>query len=361
MARYIVTANKLNQRSAAPVSFAEQNIMAVVNKGYTFDGTPVPAEQLANPALGTFIRDNSNGHVVWGAGVMEGAPTSNSSIIKPPVNYNTLIRNIPDSWRNTGGAGVKVAILDTGCFPHDALQGSIIAQYNAIDKGNDVTDVSDSSHGTFLAGMIAARSNANIVGIAPNVSLIVIKVSVNDVGVKSNDVLEGLRWLSQQIIKPDIVNISLSFDPFPNQNDFQSYFRQLSASAIILAAAQNDANLITTNIFYPATETNVNGVGALALGGSIMSNGNYQNIETSVKYIVQDVSFYSTNKLNSYNNGSGCSFSTAFTSGICALAKSFQNSQQNGAKLIDYLNQNTPLLTPSLFNTDLKLFKTQQS
>src|ERR1700743_3414449 len=132
MAQYIVTADVLNVRSETPQSFSDPNVVATLNKGHIFDGTPVPDDQLTNPDLGPFITDNSTGNVVSGNWVVEGEPSINTSIITPPVNYNTLVQNIPDSWRNTGGTGIIVAILDTGCFPHDALKGAIVAQYNAI-------------------------------------------------------------------------------------------------------------------------------------------------------------------------------------------------------------------------------------
>jgi len=288
-----------------------------------------------------------------------------SNIVTPPVNYNALVTNIPVEWKNSGGKNINVAIFDTGCFAHDALTTAIVAVHNAINGSNDANDNSASGHGTFIAGLIGARKDKNVQGVAPQVNLIVVKVCENDLDVDGINVLNGLNWLKNQCpVKPHIINISLDFDPFPNEDAFKTILADFANTAVIFAAAQNDANLVANNIFYPAAAINVIGAGALNVGNAMLTNDDYKKINTLVKYIVPNVSFYSTNKQNTYSNNVGCSFSSAYTSGVAALALAFflqQGITKTPVELLALLKQALPSIEPAAFTNDnLTPFKNVQ-
>lgn len=362
-----VTADKLNIRSSPAKGTTNANWVGELLNGETFKAVNKVKGEMVDGTDDWFV-DNLNRFVsaAWVKELIDyqDNPVVNNTVT-PPVDYNALIKNIPADWRKSEGKNINIAILDTGCFAHTALNGTIVAMHNALDATDRVEDVSGSGHGTFIAGLIGARNDKNMQGVAPQVNLIIVKVSNNDIGVDSTDVVNGLTWLHTTCpVKPHIINISLDFDPFPNEDALKTVLSELSKSAVIFAAAQNDANLITNNIFYPAADVAVNGIGALDENSDMLKNDDYKKINLLVKYIVPNVSFYSTNRQNTYSNNLGCSFSTAYTSGIAALALSSFASQgitKTPAELLALLSQTLTAIDPAVFNdNNLTAFKNVQ-
>ena len=89
--------------------------------------------------------------------------------------------NMPAAWQLTEGAGVKVAVLDSGVDPYVSdLTGSVLT-------GPDYTGVHTSSanpnwgvHGTWMASLIAGHGHDGgvdgIIGIAPQAQILSIRV-----------------------------------------------------------------------------------------------------------------------------------------------------------------------------------------
>ena len=74
-------------------------------------------------------------------------------------------------WRNSTkltGKGVKIAIIDTGIYPHKDLAGRIIDFVDFINNRPDPYD--DNGHGTHCAGD-AASSSTTYMGPAPEANL----------------------------------------------------------------------------------------------------------------------------------------------------------------------------------------------
>lgn len=83
---------------------------------------------------------------------------------------------ISDAWRFSRGAGVTVAVIDTGVAPHarlPRLTGG--GDYVSTGDGLDDCDL----HGTVVAGIIAARPSAadGFAGVAPEASVISLRQS----------------------------------------------------------------------------------------------------------------------------------------------------------------------------------------
>lgn len=81
----IVTAKRLNKRSAPPLALSDNNIVGTVLQGFSFDGQEI--EIVPNPALGKWFKDQS-GSCYWGGGLTVVPPTLNTStsIVKKPLN-----------------------------------------------------------------------------------------------------------------------------------------------------------------------------------------------------------------------------------------------------------------------------------
>ncbi|MFQ5962283.1 MAG: S8 family serine peptidase [Candidatus Methylomirabilales bacterium] len=107
------------------------------------------------------------------------------------------------------GAGVKVAVIDTGIDPcHPDLVANYKGGKNLLKKGNN-PPLDDNGHGTHVAGIIAAAANGfGVVGVAPEVDLYAVKVlDAKGEGTLST-VIKGLDWAAKN--KMRVANLSLT-------------------------------------------------------------------------------------------------------------------------------------------------------
>ncbi|MDQ7779968.1 MAG: fibronectin type III domain-containing protein, partial [Planctomycetota bacterium] len=81
-----------------------------------------------------------------------------------PGQWNCERMDVAGAWEFADGAGVVVALLDTGVdMEHEDLQGAFVPGWDFVD--DDETPQDENGHGTSCAGVIAARAN-NGIGIA---------------------------------------------------------------------------------------------------------------------------------------------------------------------------------------------------
>jgi subtilisin family serine protease len=85
--------------------------------------------------------------------------------IQYPWHFSS-INALPALERDAKGDGIKVAVIDDGIYPHTDLTDQFDVIANPAGMCGDVTI--RSSHGTWVAGVIAAKENSNnVTGIAP--------------------------------------------------------------------------------------------------------------------------------------------------------------------------------------------------
>ena len=124
------------------------------------------------------------------------------------------------------GAGMKVALLDTGVDISNAdilLSGGI----SFVDGVNSYTD--DNGHGTAMAGIISAKSNdSGLVGIAPEAELYSVKVLDSTKKGFYSNVVKGIYWA----IENDINIVVMPFGGRENSRFLHNaYFPQSSSTS----------------------------------------------------------------------------------------------------------------------------------
>jgi hypothetical protein len=87
----------------------------------------------------------------------------------------------PSAWDRSQGAGVTIAILDTGVnLAHPDLKDRLVPGYNVQDNNTDVSDLC--GHGTAVAGTAAASTNnaLGVAGIAGGARIMPVRIAFKD-------------------------------------------------------------------------------------------------------------------------------------------------------------------------------------
>jgi len=122
----------------------------------------------------------------------------------------------------TAGAGVTVAMVDTGVADVPDLAGRVVAAAN-ITRESSFLDTF--GHGTFQAGLIAgtgASSNGRYVGVAPEAQILSVKVADATGGTTLGQVLAGVQLVdwSAQRFNVRVMLLAIDSDsPFPPEID----------------------------------------------------------------------------------------------------------------------------------------------
>lgn len=127
----------------------------------------------------------------------------------------------PAAWQGSTGAGVTIAIIDTGVdLDHEDLAGKIDTHISCVGADDDPSRCTgsggdDGGHGTHVAGIAAAatRNGKGVAGVAPDARIVSVKVLSSEGGASSGssgDVRAGIRWAVDHGAK--VVNLSLGGD-----------------------------------------------------------------------------------------------------------------------------------------------------
>lgn len=214
----------------------------------------------------------------------------------------------PSAWGTSTGAGVKVAILDTGIdLDHPDLRLNIAGGVNTINPRKAPED--DNGHGTHVAGIVAAVDNTiGVVGVAPQAKLYAIKALDRTGSGYLSDIIEGLQWCVAQGMK--VVNMSLGTTY--NVPSFSDAVKAVYNAGIVQVAAAGNSSGPTN---YPAAYPEVISVAATD-GNNVRAPWScYGKIDLAAP----GVSIFSTYKGDSYATMSGTSMASPHVAGVVAL------------------------------------------
>jgi hypothetical protein len=187
-----------------------------------------------------------------------------------------------DAWAITRGAGVTVAVVDSGVAagnPH--LTGAVAGGANLVPDGTDPAGTADLyGHGTAIAGQIAARqiAGSGVVGLAPEALILPVRVFAGTdeqqveagIGPSTARMAEGIRFAADQ--GAQIINVSMSTTtPDPALVDAVSYAGS-RGSLVIGSSGNRDSTLAVEEsdgdgARYPAGLPGALGVAASDLSG----------------------------------------------------------------------------------------------
>ncbi|MGL6194543.1 MAG: S8 family serine peptidase, partial [Thermoguttaceae bacterium] len=250
--------------------------------------------------------------------------------------WNVTQTDTSAAWGVSDGTGTIVAVLDSGVdINHPDLKNNIwrnsnpgaygyandINGYNFYSNNNNVAD--DHSHGTHVAGTIAAVANngIGIAGVAPKTQILPLKFLNSNGNGFSSDATRAINYVvSLKNAGNNIVAINCSFASDSYSSTLDAAIQKAGkAGVVVVAAAGNDARNIDTSPIYPASinATNVITVAATDSGGNLASYSNY-GVKT-VDVAAPGSNIYSTMPGGGYGTKSGTSMATPLVSGMVAL------------------------------------------
>ena len=218
---------------------------------------------------------------------------------------------VPGAWDVNRGAGVVVAVVDTGITGHSDLDANVLPGYDMISSaamardGNgrdaDPTDEGDwvsagqcsssngdgisSWHGTHVAGTIAAIGNNNngVTGVAPEAKILPLR-AVGACGGYTSDIADSIIWAAGGAVAGTtsnanparVINLSLggiNTCSATYQNAIN--FAYNAGAAVVVAAGNSNRPAADAS---PANCENVITVGASARSGARAPYSNYGSV-----------------------------------------------------------------------------------
>ncbi|GMQ94871.1 MAG: hypothetical protein BMS9Abin12_2386 [Acidimicrobiia bacterium] len=192
------------------------------------------------------------------------------------------------AWDQATGAGVVVAILDSGVDPGpDLACRTFVSPYNAFTGLGSMGDVLDGTgHGTHITGTVAQCTNngTGVAGLAYGATIMPVKVLDDTGSGDAASVANGIAYAVSQ--GADVINLSLGFAcngqtwPTCSVSAIDTEIAAAVAAGVtIVAASGNDGSAETS---YPAGHPLVVAVGATDSSGGQAS---YSNGGTSLDVV----------------------------------------------------------------------------
>jgi thermitase len=225
------------------------------------------------------------------------------------------VMRLPQAFRVTRGAGVTVAVLDTGVdTTHPALAGHVIDGYDFVDNDTDPSEVGIAGvdraygHGTFVSGLVALA--------APDARIMPVRVlDPNGMG----DVwrlAKSMVWAA--VNGADVINLSLGTNTRTHvANELISNLAVSGRGIVVVAAAGNAAS---SQPEFPAGE---GGSRLLSVGATTPSDtlASFSDFGSWVDVSAPGASVWSTIPGGQYATWSGTSMATGLASGEAALVR----------------------------------------
>ncbi|MBK6763153.1 MAG: S8 family serine peptidase [Micrococcales bacterium] len=241
------------------------------------------------------------------------APVSAAQDPNVSDQWGVMSVQAPAAWLATRGAGVTVAVVDTGVDAgHEDLAGQVLPGVDLMGRRTSAESSDLNGHGTHVAAIIAAADNgAGGVGVAPQARILPIRVLDADGAGYAGDVAEGIVWAVDH--GAQVINLSLG-GPVPSQAQAAAVeYAGEHGVAIVVAAGNSGPGAVPD---YPAAFEGVTAVAAATPQKAVAS---FSSRGTYVDLAAPGTMILSALPGNHYAHQSGSSMAAPFVAGVAAL------------------------------------------
>lgn len=198
---------------------------------------------------------------------------------------------IRQAWNTTRGAGVTVAVIDTGIakvpttFGDAVVDGTDVSGGGSPD-GRTPVGVVDRDHGTLVGSVVAGRGKPDgtgMIGVAPEANLL--SISVGFPGSAATvpfveQVAEGIRWAVDN--GADIINMSFTTNTLDWDKSWDDAFLYAYEHDVVVVVAAGNRGSGTDVIGAPATIPGVLTVGGVDQTGTASVEASTQGITIGI-------------------------------------------------------------------------------
>ena len=230
---------------------------------------------------------------IYGADALAGSGALSTSNSILDYQWHIDASDRPETVDESALGAIKVAVLDTGLAYEDHDGGVGLPSFDLVgiaDPRDFVNDddkpYDDHQHGSHIASVIASWTDDGVdgvVGVAPGVTVMPLKVLDGDNAGYETDLLDALAWCIDK--DAQIVNMSLSFGEgyVLSAALDQALHDAAAAGAVLVAAAGNNGASFVT---YPAAHRDVIAVAAGRLhSADKMKVPDYSNVHPRVDLV----------------------------------------------------------------------------
>lgn len=188
-----------------------------------------------------------------------------------PASSFPVTTGATTAWsQQATGAGIGVAVIDTGVSPVADLSGRLV---QGPDLSGEATPYDTYGHGTVMAGLIAGDGaasafdgKARYTGMAPDARVIAVKAAGADGATDVATVLRAMQWVSANRAELGIRVLNLSWGTASTQDpalDPLSYaVERLWTEGVVVVVAAGNGGPRASTITTPADDPMVITVGA---------------------------------------------------------------------------------------------------
>ena len=232
------------------------------------------------------------------------------------------------AWAQSQGAGIKVAVIDTGIdASHPALEGAVAGGTDVSGLGtpDGLTPVGQNSyHGTMVASLIAGRGNpgdesAGVLGTAPKAQLLSVSMAFGVEGVDTDSqIAEAIIWAVDNGAR--VINLSLTRNSVSWPKSWDEAFLYAFENDVVIVAAVGNRLDGTEQVSAPATIPGVIAVAGVDIEANASELSSTSGFTIGVTAPSEDlVAAYPGGE---YRIWSGTSGAAPIVSGMVALIRS---------------------------------------
>jgi subtilisin family serine protease len=234
---------------------------------------------------------------------------------------------IEDAWATTRGAGVRIAIIDTGVgrgpveFDGAVVGGTDVSEMGTSDGRTPVGAV-DANHGSWVASLAAARGTGpgtGMIGVAPQADLLAVSVGFGSAAKVpfADQIAEAIRWSVDN--GADVINLSLTTNTPDWDESWDSAFLYAYEHDVVVVVAAGNRGSGTSRVGSPATIPGVLTVAGVDPQGKASVEASTQGITIGVSAPSEQLLGVSADgRLVRWNGTSGAA---PIVAGIAALVR----------------------------------------